>query len=120
MKTADNKGSLKSVSPQKGLFTGPSLWLTERVKYSITIRGKKTMDVIREFKKPSSNQIVLDIPEKLVETELEILIIPVNGIIKKKKSAIEKRALFEKLCGLWEDREDLTLESIRNKAWKRN
>jgi hypothetical protein len=27
MKTADNKGSSKSVPPQKGLFTGPSIMI---------------------------------------------------------------------------------------------
>jgi hypothetical protein len=77
------------------------------------------MEVIREFKKPVSRRVVLDIPEKFVEKELEILIIPVNEDIRKKKKAIDKWILFEKLCGLWEDREDITLENIRNKAWKR-
>ena len=46
----------------------------------------------------------------------------VNENIEKKTGARDtrdKRALFEGLCGLWEDRTDLTLENIRNKAWKR-
>ncbi len=83
------------------------------------------MEVIREFKKPGSTRVVLDIPEEFVEKDLEILIIPVNGDIGKKadaragRDARDKKALFENLCGLWEDRDDLTLESIRNKAWKR-
>ncbi len=80
------------------------------------------MEVIREFKKPGSKKVVLDIPEEFVEKELEILIIPVNGNIEKKtgiRDTRDKRALFEGLCGLWEDRTDLTLENIRNKAWKR-
>jgi len=77
------------------------------------------MEVIREFKKPGSTRVVLDIPENFVEKELEILIIPVNGNIKKKVKARDKNTLFESLCGLWEDRKDLTLENIRNKAWKR-
>ena len=75
------------------------------------------MEIIREFKRPMSRIVVLDIPEKLVDTELEILIIPVDKEIKKK--SVDKKYLFEKLCGLWEGREDLTLGSIRDKAWKR-
>jgi len=75
------------------------------------------MEIIREFKKPTSRQIILDIPEKFVETDLEILIIPLNE--KNRKKSIDKRALFDKLCGIWEDRSDITLESIRDKAWKR-
>jgi hypothetical protein len=75
------------------------------------------MDIIREFKKPASRQIVLDIPEKFVETDLEILIIPLNE--KTRKKSVDKRALFDKLCGIWEGRSDITLESIRDKAWKR-
>jgi hypothetical protein len=75
------------------------------------------MDIIREFKKPVSRQIVLDIPEKFVETDLEILIIPLND--KTRKKSVDKHSLFNKLCGLWENRGDITLESIRDKAWKR-
>ncbi len=75
------------------------------------------MEIIREFKKPASRQIVLDIPEKFVETDLEILIIPLNE--KTRKKSVDKRSLFDKLCGLWEGRSDITLESIRDKAWKR-
>ena len=75
------------------------------------------MEIIREFKKPASSRIVLDIPEEFVETELEILIIPLNE--KTRKKSVNKRILFDKLCGLWEGRSDITLESIRNKAWKR-
>lgn len=78
------------------------------------------MEVIREYKTPASRRVVLNIPEKFVDTELEILIIPVNGNSKKETEKIDKEDLFEKLCGIWEDRTDLTLESIRNKAWKRN
>ncbi len=75
------------------------------------------MEIIRELKKPVSRQIVLDIPEKFVETELEILIIPLTE--KPRKESVDKDALFDKLCGLWEGRSDISLESIRNKAWKR-
>lgn len=75
------------------------------------------MEIVREYKKPVSNRIVLDIPKSMVDRELEILIIPVNE--EKKKKAKNKRKLFQELCGLWEKREDLTLEKIRDKAWKR-
>jgi len=43
------------------------------------------MEIIREFKTLASRQIVLDIPEKFVETDLEILIIPLNEKTKKKQ-----------------------------------
>ena len=75
------------------------------------------MEIIREFKTPVSRQIVLDIPEKFIETDLEILIIPLNEKVQKK--SVDKRSLFDKLCGLWEGRNDITLESIRDKAWNR-
>ena len=75
------------------------------------------MEIIRELKKPVSRQIVLDIPEKYIETELEILIIPLTGYPPTK--SVDKDALFDKLCGLWENRSDISLENIRNKAWKR-
>jgi len=83
------------------------------------------MEVIREFRKPGSTKVMLDIPEEFVEKDLEILIMPVNEDTGRKpdartgRSVRDKQALFENLCGLWEGREDLTLESIRNKAWKR-
>jgi hypothetical protein len=75
------------------------------------------MEIIRELKKPVSRQIVLDIPEKFVETELEILIIPLTE--KPRKESVDKDSLFDKLCGLWEGRSDISLESIGSKAWKR-
>ena len=75
------------------------------------------MEIIREFKTPVSRQIVLDIPEKFVDTDLEILIIPLKEKVREK--SVDKRSLFDKLCGLWEGRSDITLESIRDKAWKR-
>ncbi len=77
------------------------------------------MDVIREFRRPLSNRVVLDIPERYVRKELEILVIPINRDIKLMPRKNNKEKLFEKLCGLWEDRADLTIESIRAKAWKR-
>lgn len=77
------------------------------------------MEIVREFKRPGSNKIILNIPDKFIKKDLEILIIPVNKK-SKGKSIDKKRNLFEKLCGLWEGREDISLESIRNKAWKRN
>jgi hypothetical protein len=77
------------------------------------------MNIIREFRKPMSDKVVLDIPERFVNTEIEILIIPMEETIKKKKRSVDRRKLFNNLCGLWEDRKDLTLESIRSKAWKR-
>ena len=55
------------------------------------------------------------IPEK----DLEILIIPSRNDSQTKKKPVEKQALFEQLCGLWENRDDISLETIRNKAWKR-
>jgi hypothetical protein len=78
------------------------------------------MEIIREFKKPESRQIVLDIPEEYVQKDLEILIIPTINDSQTKKKPVEKQALFEQLCGLWENRDDISLETIRNKAWKRN
>ncbi len=84
--------------------------------------NEDNMEVIREYKKPMSRKLVLEIPENLVEEELEILIIPVNvnDKTKTKETAFDKNQLFEGLCGLWEGREGLSLEDIRNKAWKRN
>jgi hypothetical protein len=76
------------------------------------------MEIVREFKRPVSKEIVLDIPEEFIDKELEILIIPV-GEKRKNKSIGNKKILFEKLCDLWEDREDISLEKIRNRAWKR-
>ena len=76
------------------------------------------MEIIREYKKPESNQIVLDIPKRFVDKELEILIIPVGG--EKKKKTINKKKLFQELCGIWADRDDLSLKDIRDKAWKMN
>ena len=76
------------------------------------------MEIIREFKRPMSRRVVVDIPEQYVDTELEILIIPVYKEVRK--PSMDKNALFEKLCGLWEGRDDVTLNSIRDKAWKRN
>ncbi|NIM11809.1 MAG: hypothetical protein GTO45_06795 [Candidatus Aminicenantes bacterium] len=78
------------------------------------------MEILREFKKPVSRQIVLDIPEEYVQKELEILIIPTDNNIQTKKKPLDKKALFDKLCGLWKDRDDVSLETIRNRAWKRN
>jgi len=78
------------------------------------------MEILREFKKPVSRQIVLDIPEEYVQKELEILVIPTNNNIQTPKKPLDKKALFDKLCGLWKDRDDISLESIRNRAWKRN
>lgn len=77
------------------------------------------MDVIREYIKPLSSKVVLSIPEKFVKKELEILVIPINKDRKLMPRRSSKKKLFEKLCGLWEDRPDLTIESIRAKAWKR-
>ena len=94
--------------------------LTETKKCFITLKGKdKKMNIIREFKRPMSDEVVVAIPKRFVNTEIEILIIPVKENVKKKKRSIDRGALFNKLCGLWEDRKDLTLESIRSKAWKR-
>jgi hypothetical protein len=78
------------------------------------------MEIIREFKKPESKQIVLDIPEEYIQKNLEILIIPTSNDIQTKKKPVEKQALFKQLCGLWENRDDISLETIRKKAWKRN
>ncbi|MCK4763976.1 MAG: hypothetical protein KAW12_17370 [Candidatus Aminicenantes bacterium] len=76
------------------------------------------MEIVREFKRPVSQRVVLNIPEEFVKEELEILIIPVNK--KRKKQSIDnKRNLFEKLCGLWEGRTDISLKEIRERAWKR-
>lgn len=74
------------------------------------------MEIIRELKKPGSRQIVLDIPEKFIKTELEILIIPLTE--EPREKSVDKAALFDKLCGLWEGRKDISLESIRDKAWQ--
>ncbi len=46
------------------------------------------MEVIREFKKPVSRKLVLDIPERFVKEELEILIIPVNETLDRKRKTI--------------------------------
>lgn len=78
------------------------------------------MEILREFRRSASNRIVLEIPEKFVEKELEILIIPTNHDQENKRSASEREELFENLCGIWKDRDDISLESIRNKAWKRH
>jgi hypothetical protein len=43
--------------------------------------------------------------------------VPLND--KTRKKSVDKHSLFNKLCGLWENRGDITLESIRDKAWKR-
>ena len=77
------------------------------------------MDVIREFKRPLSNRVILDIPERFVKRELEILVIPINSESKPTPQKKDKGKLFEKLCGLWGDRADLTIENIRAKAWTR-
>lgn len=78
------------------------------------------MEIVREFKRPSTEKLVLDIPEQFIDEDLEILIIPVSNGKKRKMEALEKKALFEQLCGLWEGRKEVSLESIRKKAWKRN
>jgi hypothetical protein len=40
--------------------------------------------------------------------------------IKRSKPLLdEKPGRFEMLCGLWEGRTDVSLETVRNKAWKR-
>jgi len=78
------------------------------------------MEIIREFIKPASNKLVLDIPERFVQEELEILIIPVNTKPREAGTTVDKQELFNDMCGIWEGRDDITLENIRNKAWKRN
>jgi hypothetical protein len=78
------------------------------------------MEIVREFKRPASDKLVLDIPEQFIDEELEILIIPVKNHREKKVAKPDKRRLFEQLCGLWEGRQELSLESIRKKAWKRD
>jgi hypothetical protein len=77
------------------------------------------MDVIREFKRPLSSRVILDIPDRFVRKDLEILVIPIDRERKLAPRKNNKEKLFEKLCGLWEDRMDLNIESIRAKAWKR-
>ncbi len=75
------------------------------------------MEIVREYKRPSSSRIMLDIPEKFVDKDLEILIIPVdNG---KEETKADKEKLFEQLCGLWSGRDDITAGELRKKAWKR-
>jgi len=76
------------------------------------------MEIIREYKRPGSNRLILDIPNRYIDKELEILIIPVEDEIKKETK--NKKKLFQELCGIWADRTDLTLQTIRDKAWKRN
>jgi len=78
------------------------------------------MNIVREYRKPMSDKVVLQIPERFVNTELEILIIPMEKRNTTKKRFASKKELFNKLCGLWEDRKDLTIENIRSKAWKRD
>ncbi len=79
------------------------------------------MEIVREFTRATSRQVVIDIPQDFLRKELEILIIPVKSPkkVEKKKSGKNKDELFEKMCGLWEGREDITLERIRERAWKR-
>ena len=31
----------------------------------------------------------------------------------------DQTGMFQNLCGIWEGREDISLEKIRNKAWNR-
>jgi len=78
------------------------------------------MNIVREYRKPMSDKVVLQIPERFVNTELEILIIPMEKRNTTKKRFASKKELFNKLSGLWEDRKDLTIENIRSKAWKRD
>ncbi|MCP4156916.1 MAG: hypothetical protein GY757_54895 [bacterium] len=73
------------------------------------------MKIIREFRKPLSNRIVLNIPETYVKKNLEILIIPPPEENSSKIGKKEKAKLFEKLCGMWEDRPDISREELRNR-----
>jgi len=78
------------------------------------------MEIVREYKRPNTRRVVLEIPENFVHTNLEILIIPVEETAEKNSRFVEREKLFDEMCGIWEGREDVSLETIRNKAWKRN
>jgi len=69
------------------------------------------MQIVREFKKISDRQIVIDLPDSFYAKEVEIIIIPYKKNLTNNKNSWKKDFLS---ISKW----DITEEDIKIPSWK--